>query len=69
MNGLNTWVINMPCNSNDDARSFCDAITNVTRQGFSIESSGVNTLPSGFSRAWAILTKPEWLDKKEEQRK
>ena len=66
MNGLRTWVIQMSCNDNDDAKRFCNAITDATRQGFSIESSGMCALPSGYMKAWAILTKPEWLDKKEE---
>jgi len=64
MNGKNVWIVNMLCCSNEDAQTFANAVTDATRMGFEIESSGINTLPSGSSRAWAILTKPE--EKKEE---
>lgn len=66
MNGKNVWVIQMGCNDNEDGKRFADAVTNATRMGFEIESSGINTLPNGYCKAWAILTKPE---KKEEETK
>lgn len=62
MNGKNVWVIQMGCNGNEDGKRFCDAVTQATRAGFEIESSGVLALPNGYCKAWAILTKPEKED-------
>lgn len=59
MNGKNVWIVSLPCNNNEDAKAFADDVSNLTRQGFEIESSGINTLPNGYSRVWAILTRPE----------
>ena len=66
MNPLHVHVVNLPCNGDIDAKRFSDKVSDITRQGYEIVSSGVNTTPSGYSRAWAILTKPAWLDRKEE---
>lgn len=59
MSGKNVWVIQMGCNDNEEGKRFAAAVTAVTRQGFEIESCGMCALPSGYMKAWAILTKPE----------
>ena len=59
MNGKNVWVIQMGCNSDEEGKRFCDAVTQATRLGFEIESSGMCALPNGYMKAWAILTKSE----------